>query len=251
MARRLGRAEGGGVRGALAARDTAPPASTPARFPQRGVRGTLPRAGLTAPWLPHPQALLRRRHQRRGTCAPARPLRRPVACRGGGHWRDAHLCTGTCRQRGRAFRVYKFRTMGPTPTTSPSTSRSRRSTSGCASARSTTTRASRAWAASAPDVARRAAPARQRAARPDVAHRPRPVTYDELGAFGAEAAELLSVPPGITGAWQCGPRNRATFENGMRQRVELEYVRTAGLRADARIFLRTLAVMLGRGRMGG
>lgn len=80
---------------------------------------------------------------------------------------------------------------------------------------------------------------------------PRPVTYDELGAFGAEAAELLSVPPGITGAWQCGPRNRATFENGMRQRVELEYVRTAGLRADARIFLRTLAVMLGRGRMGG
>ena len=55
---------------------------------------------------------------------------------------------------------------------------------------------------------------------------PSPTTSS--GRLGAEAAELLSVPPGITGAWQCGPRNRATFENGMRQRVELEYVRTAG-----------------------
>lgn len=79
---------------------------------------------------------------------------------------------------------------------------------------------------------------------------PRPVTYDELEAFGADAVELLSVPPGVTGAWQCGPRNRATFENGMRQRVELGYVRTAGVRADARIFFRTFAVMLGRGRTG-
>ena len=79
---------------------------------------------------------------------------------------------------------------------------------------------------------------------------PRVITYDELANFGPDAALLLSVEPGITGAWQAGPRNEATFENGERQRVELAYARSAGPRRDASIFLATFGAMFGRNRTG-
>lgn len=72
---------------------------------------------------------------------------------------------------------------------------------------------------------------------------PRVITYDELNHYGDDAALLLSVPQGISGAWQCGPRNLATFENGMRQRIELDYARSSTLRRDARIFFKTFSVM--------
>ena len=79
---------------------------------------------------------------------------------------------------------------------------------------------------------------------------PRAITYDELGEFGNEAPLLLSVDPGITGAWQCGPRNQATFENGLRQKVELEYARDASLAKDISIFFQTFGVMFGKNRTG-
>ena len=79
---------------------------------------------------------------------------------------------------------------------------------------------------------------------------PRAITYDELGEFGEDAALLLSVDPGITGAWQCGPRNEATFENGLRQSIELDYARNASLSADASIFFKTFGVMFGKNRTG-
>lgn len=79
---------------------------------------------------------------------------------------------------------------------------------------------------------------------------PRVITYDELGNFGKDAATLLSVPPGITGAWQAGPRNKATFENGERQCVELAYVRKAGFKEDLRVFFATFSVMFGKNRNG-
>lgn len=72
---------------------------------------------------------------------------------------------------------------------------------------------------------------------------PRVITYDELSHYGDDAALLLSVPQGISGAWQCGPRNLATFENGMRQRIELDYARRSSLRRDAHIFFKTFSVM--------
>ena len=75
---------------------------------------------------------------------------------------------------------------------------------------------------------------------------PRAITYDELEHFGDEKAQLLSVTPGITGMWQTGQRNLATFENGLRQKIELEYARGANLCADARIFFRTFNVMLSK-----
>ena len=75
---------------------------------------------------------------------------------------------------------------------------------------------------------------------------PRPITYDELAEFGNDVAFLLSVEPGITGAWQCGPRNEASFDNGRRQAIELSYVRDACVRLDATIFFSTFRAMFGR-----
>lgn len=79
---------------------------------------------------------------------------------------------------------------------------------------------------------------------------PRAITFDELAEYGDDAALLLSVPQGVTGAWQAGPRNEATFENGERQRIELGYVKNAGFREDFRVFLATFGAMFGKDRTG-
>ena len=79
---------------------------------------------------------------------------------------------------------------------------------------------------------------------------PRAITFDELAEYGDDAALLLSVPQGVTGAWQAGPRNEATFENGERQRIELGYVKNAGFCEDVRVFLATFGAMFGRRRSG-
>lgn len=79
---------------------------------------------------------------------------------------------------------------------------------------------------------------------------PRAITRAELVNYGAGAALLLSVPQGVTGAWQAGPRNDATFENGERQRIELNYARNAGFREDVRVFLSTFGAMFGKRRNG-
>lgn len=75
---------------------------------------------------------------------------------------------------------------------------------------------------------------------------PRPISYDELSWFGNDAALVCSVPGGITGLWQASERNNATFESGERQRIELDYVRHAGFRMDAKCFLRTFDAMFGK-----
>lgn len=79
---------------------------------------------------------------------------------------------------------------------------------------------------------------------------PRAITCDELSHYGSDAARLLSVPQGVTGAWQAGARNGATFESGERQRIELEYVRHAGAREDLRVLLATFGAMFGKGKSG-
>lgn len=79
---------------------------------------------------------------------------------------------------------------------------------------------------------------------------PRAITSDELIEYDADAPLLLSVPQGITGAWQAGPRNEATFENGERQAIELGYARNASLREDIRIFGATFGAMFGRKATG-
>lgn len=79
---------------------------------------------------------------------------------------------------------------------------------------------------------------------------PRPITKNELAWFGKDAAEYLSVPMGITDLWQATSRNNVSFESGERQRIELEYVRNAGLRMDARCFFGTFGAMFGKRKNG-
>lgn len=75
---------------------------------------------------------------------------------------------------------------------------------------------------------------------------PRVITFDELEHFGKYKNALLSVPPGITGEWQTGLRNMATFENGLRQETELLYVKHASLKTDIRIFCKTFIAVFKR-----
>ena len=79
---------------------------------------------------------------------------------------------------------------------------------------------------------------------------PRPVTEEETHEFGTRRDLVLSVRPGITGLWQVTERNNATWENGMRQRLELAYVKRCGVRMDLAIILRTFGAMFGKHRTG-
>lgn len=81
---------------------------------------------------------------------------------------------------------------------------------------------------------------------------PRPITRDELEQHfsDAEKAELLSVQPGITGLWQATDRNEATFESGLRQKIELHYVQNRCFRMDWKCFTGTFGAMFGKKRTG-
>jgi len=81
---------------------------------------------------------------------------------------------------------------------------------------------------------------------------PRPITRDELDQHftDEEKEELLSVTPGITGMWQATDRNAATFESGMRQKIELHYVRNRCFRMDWKCFMGTFGAMFGKRRTG-
>jgi exopolysaccharide production protein ExoY len=74
---------------------------------------------------------------------------------------------------------------------------------------------------------------------------PRPYFADELMGR-PEAAEILSMRPGITGLWQTNGRSDRTFEE--RVAYDVAYVRGAGVSTDVRILARTVwAVFSGRG----
>ena len=77
---------------------------------------------------------------------------------------------------------------------------------------------------------------------------PRPITEEELHWLGDDLDEFLSVPMGITGLWQVTTRNDepASFTDGLRQEIELRYVRERCLRLDASILARTFGAMFGK-----
>ena len=79
---------------------------------------------------------------------------------------------------------------------------------------------------------------------------PRPVTLGETYEYGFARRDILSVKPGITGLWQCTERNDATWENGRRQELELEYVSNQSLAMDTRCFCGTFGVMFGKNKTG-
>ena len=75
---------------------------------------------------------------------------------------------------------------------------------------------------------------------------PRPLTEGELKKYyGADAAEVLIVRPGITGLWQVMGRSRLSFER--RRELDLHLVRQRSLSLYLRILMRTIpAVVKGK-----
>lgn len=71
---------------------------------------------------------------------------------------------------------------------------------------------------------------------------PRPVVEEELEEFAPHIPELLSIRPGLFGAWTSLGRGRPGYPE--RARIEIEYVRTRTLRGDLRILARSLPVVL-------
>jgi lipopolysaccharide/colanic/teichoic acid biosynthesis glycosyltransferase len=75
---------------------------------------------------------------------------------------------------------------------------------------------------------------------------PRPPLPVEVARYQPWHRRRLDVKPGITCLWQIAGRSHIGFDEWMR--LDMEYLRTRGLRTDAMIFARTLpAVMARRG----
>ena len=73
---------------------------------------------------------------------------------------------------------------------------------------------------------------------------PRPIVPDEIRHYNGEASLLLTLKPGITGAWQVN--GRSTLQYPERATVELEYVEQWSLLSDLWILLRTIPTVLTR-----
>ncbi len=74
---------------------------------------------------------------------------------------------------------------------------------------------------------------------------PRPIVAQELFQYGAaDRAVLLSMRPGITGAWAVAGRSRVVYPQ--RAAIEVAYVRGWSLRHDAVILLKTVGAVLQR-----
>lgn len=73
---------------------------------------------------------------------------------------------------------------------------------------------------------------------------PRPVVVDEAQRFGRSLPTVLSVRPGLTGAWQVSGRNTMTYHERVQQ--EVGYVENRSLLGDLSICLRTPMALLRR-----
>lgn len=71
---------------------------------------------------------------------------------------------------------------------------------------------------------------------------PRPVVPEETVKFGTDLETVLSVKPGLTGAWQTSGRNLMSYED--RVHTEANYVRTRSMSGDIKICLRTVRVLI-------
>jgi lipopolysaccharide/colanic/teichoic acid biosynthesis glycosyltransferase len=73
---------------------------------------------------------------------------------------------------------------------------------------------------------------------------PRPVVPSELSHYAATRDVLLSVRPGLTGAWAVRGRSRIGYPE--RASIELGYARSWTIRGDLVILVRTVGVVLQR-----
>lgn len=74
---------------------------------------------------------------------------------------------------------------------------------------------------------------------------PRPLVAEELLHFRGAVLELLSVRPGITGAWAVSGRHALTYPR--RAEVELAYVRGRSFTGDVGILVRTVGAVVSPG----
>jgi exopolysaccharide production protein ExoY len=74
---------------------------------------------------------------------------------------------------------------------------------------------------------------------------PRPIVQEELEHYRGSERLLLSVRPGMSGAWAVNGRHHVGYP--LRADLELRYVRAWSLRHDARILARTAAAVLDPG----
>ena len=71
---------------------------------------------------------------------------------------------------------------------------------------------------------------------------PRPIVAEELPHYRGEVLTLLSVRPGLTGAWAVNGRHHLAYPR--RAEVELGYVRSRSIGTDCRILLQTVRAVL-------
>lgn len=71
---------------------------------------------------------------------------------------------------------------------------------------------------------------------------PRPIVPAELKEYGEAGQDLLSVKPGITGAWTSRGRKRPAYPE--RARIELDYLHSRTALQDLAILLRSIPVVL-------
>jgi lipopolysaccharide/colanic/teichoic acid biosynthesis glycosyltransferase len=75
---------------------------------------------------------------------------------------------------------------------------------------------------------------------------PRMISPKELDRYGDNAAELLTIKPGITGLWQIS--GRSDLAPGERVRLDMQFIRTRNAWTDLKLLLMTVpAVLRGRG----
>lgn len=77
---------------------------------------------------------------------------------------------------------------------------------------------------------------------------PRPVLQEETELYGENRDLLLSAKPGLTGLWQARGRSNITYEDGQRQALELQYVKTRCFALDIKILFWTVGAVI---RMDG
>lgn len=77
---------------------------------------------------------------------------------------------------------------------------------------------------------------------------PRPVLQEETELYGEDRELLLSAKPGLTGLWQSRGRSNITYEDGQRQALELQYVKTRCFLLDLKILVWTVGAVI---RMDG
>ena len=151
-----------------------------------------------------------------------------------------------CGLGGRRFTLYKFRSMITTPSRcAPNCTSSTSSTA--RSSRSATTRASRRLGAGCAASALDELPQLWNVLRGEMSFvGPRPAVPEEVEQYEDWQRRRLRMRPGLTCTWVLEGRSHVDFNRWMQ--LDLKYIDNWSLWLDAKIFLRTIPIVLsGRG----